>query len=188
MLKCDYVNPAFYDLLKEFIGKKFVKFKMDPIEYSPVSIEHVGLYIGEKIYELSAKQKKINRFFSEDEVALFNISEAKESDLVSRLEGVDFIDVPVNEVVKSIFMVVDTETVTHNVESREMKTVKALVFGLEGGNEVSFEISEWFSDIINVEKGYELIEKVQSIDDFLEEWEDCEEYVPSVTREIVKIE
>jgi hypothetical protein len=54
--------------------------------------------------------------------------------------------------------------------------------------EISFEIRTWFSEMITVEKGYDLIEKFTPIDDFLEEWEGCDGYNAKSTREIITLD
>ena len=55
------------------------------------------------------------------------------------------------------------------------------------GNEISFEVDTWFSEMITVQRGYNLIDKFTSVDDFLEEWEDCRGYTPTVERMIVPL-
>ena len=188
MSSVSYVKNEYSDIFASLIGKTFIKYKMDPIEYAPVSLWIVGVYVDDKAYKLTASQQEIDRFFSNEEVALFDFKEASDSEIVSRLDGIDFIEVPVKEKIESIKMVVDKESVKHAGDIREINTVKAIIFSLSGGNEVSFELTEWFSEMITVSRGYELIQKVQSTDEFLEEWEDCDDYVPVVSREIIKFE
>ncbi|MCD7808528.1 MAG: hypothetical protein LUH02_04235 [Erysipelotrichaceae bacterium] len=39
------------------------------------------------------------------------------------------------------------------------------------GLQISFEKDIWFSEDINIERGYNLIDKLHSVDDFINNWE-----------------
>lgn len=84
-------------------------------------------------------------------------------------------------------MVNDFQTIEHDGKLYEFSSTVGLIFVLEDSREISFEIGTWFSEMMTIRKGYNLIEKFTPIEDFFEEWEDCEGYVPKCSRKIIEI-
>lgn len=74
------------------------------------------------------------------------------------------------------------------ISNYEFNSTVGLIFLLEDSREISFEIGTWFSEMITIQKGYNLIEKFTPTDDFIEEWEDCEGYIPNAKRDVIVIE
>ena len=66
-------------------------------------------------------------------------------------------------------------------------STKGIIFHLASGNEISFEIGTWFSEMITIRRGYELVKSFTSVEEFLEDWEDSEGYFPECNREVKTI-
>ena len=97
------------------------------------------------------------------------------------------IDMPVRDTIVGIDVINDLEAVTFEGEERTFQSTKGIIFRLSSGNEISFEVDTWFSEMITIQRGYNLIDKFTSVDDFLEEWEDCKGYTATVERTIVSL-
>ena len=80
-------------------------------------------------------------------------------------------------------MVNDFQTIEHDGKLYAFRSTVGLIFVLEDFREISFEIGTWFSEMMTIRKGYNWIEKFVPI----EEWENCEGYVPKCPREIIEI-
>ena len=90
---------------KQMIGQTFIKYKCDPFVFTNSVTGIVGLYIGNKIYELKNEQIKFQYFDSIDDVALWNIKEVKDSDIHSFFEDTEQIITPVNQKIVKITLI-----------------------------------------------------------------------------------
>lgn len=176
------------DLLKMMIGKTFDKYKCDPFINSPMVYGIVGIYIDGKPFKITSFLKEVQRFLTTDEVAEFKITETTDDGVKTFMVDGDMIDNPVNSKIKSITVINDFQTIEHDGQIYNFDSTVGLIFKLEDSREISFEIGTWFSEMITIQKGYDLIEKLTPIDDFMEEWEDCEGYIPKIKRESIVIE
>lgn len=175
------------NIFKSMIGKQFEKFKCDPFVYSPMVYGIVGLYIGGTSYKLTSLIESARRFFNTDDVAAFRIEQANDAEIKTFMDEGDFIETPVLSIITSIDIITDHQVVEHDGNSQLFDYSIGIVFHLQDTREISFEISTWFSEMITIHKGYNLIEKFTSTDDFLEEWEDCEDYKATVERKIITL-
>lgn len=175
------------DMLKGMIGQVFEKYKCDPFVFSPSVYGIVGFYIGKNIFRMTSLQKVVSRFYADEEVATFQFAHATDDEIVTLMDNGQMIETPVKDTIKVIDVINDYETVSHNGEERTLISTKGIIFYLDGGNEISFEIGTWFSEFITIRKGYELIQKFTQIQDFLEEWEDSVGYEADARREVVTI-
>ncbi len=175
------------NIFKSMIGKQFEKFKCDPFVYSPMVYGIVGLYVGGTSYKLTSLIESARRFFNTDDVAVFRIESAMDAEIKTFMDEGEFIETPVLSKIVAIDIVTDHQIVEHDGNSQLLNHSIGIVFHLEDTREISFEISTWFSEMITINKGYNLIEKFTPTDDFLEEWEDCEGYKATVERKIVSL-
>ena len=127
------------------------------------------------------------RFFNTDDVAVFRIEQTTDDEIKSFMDNSEMIETPVSSRIVSIDIVTDHQKLVHGDETQSLDCSVGIVFHLEDEREISFEIKTWFSEMITIEKGYKLIEKFKSVDDFLEEWEDCDGYTAKCEREIISI-
>lgn len=177
-----------FDLLKSMIGKPFNRYKCDPFINTPMVYGIVGIYINEKPFKITSLLKTVQRFLAKDDVAELRIAETMDENIKTFMVDGEMIDTPINSKIKSISVVNDYQTIEHKGHIYEFNSTVGLIFLLEDSREISFEIGTWFSEMITIQKGYNLIEKFTPIDDFIEEWEDCEGYIPNAKREVIVIE
>lgn len=175
------------NILKDMIGKRFEKFKCDPFIYSPMVYGIVGLYVEGIAYRLTSLFQIINRFFSTDDMAVLCIEKTTDTEIKTFMDEGELIDTPVSSKIVSIDVITDHQFLEHEGVTKSLDYSIGIIFHLEDSLEISFEIKTWFSEMITIEKGYNLIEKFKSIDDFLEEWEGCDGYVAKSVREIITL-
>ncbi len=173
--------------LKTMIGKTFADYCCDPFIYSPNVFGIVGFHINGKTYRLTNALHSVKRFFHEDDVAIIRFEECTNNELVSMMDDGQMINNPVHDTINSIDIINDIETVIHDSDQKGLISTKGIVFHLSSGNEISFEVGTWFSEMITIRRGYDLVKQFTPIDEFLEEWSENENYLPKCTREIVSI-
>ncbi len=173
------------ETLKCMIGKTFEKYLCDSFVFSPNAFGVVGFRIGGKSYKMTSGLEAVRRFFHTDDNAVMRFAECKPHEIGSMMDDGKLIDNPVGDSISSIEVVNDFETVTHSGDRRTLHSTKGVIFHLASGNEVSFEIGTWFSEMITIRRGYDLVKEFTPTKDFLEEWEDSEGYTPECFREVI---
>ena len=176
------------DLLRSMIGKTFDKYKCDPFVNTPMVYGIIGVYIDGKAFKITSLLKEVKRFLTTDEVSEFKITETTDENIKTFMIDGELINNPVKSKIKSITVINDFQTLEHDGEIYEFASTVGLIFKFEDSRELSFELGTWFSEMITIQKGYDLVSKMTPTDDFIEEWEDCEGYIPKSRRECVVIE
>ena len=174
------------NLIQNWIGKTFVKYKCDAFEFTNSVTQIVGLYIGDEVYAFTNVQEAVDYFGTTDDMAVAKLSVTEDSMIKSAFKDVEMVSTPVGEEITSVKMVNEQQTMAINGEpAYEVWLTRAIIFEV-GGREVSFEKDTVpFSEEITIQRGYDLLDKISDNDDFLEEWD--EEYSPAYKREVVVI-
>ena len=180
-------DNATMEMLKSMIGKAFEYYSCDPFIFTPSVFGIVGFRIGGDTYKMTSNLEVVHRFFHDDEVAVMRLAPCQPGEIVSMMEDGQMIETPVKDTIISIDVVNDREAVAHDGERMEMLSTKGIIFHLSGGNEISFEIGTWFSEMITIRRGYELVKQFTPLADFSEEWEDSEGYTPDCSRVIITV-
>ena len=180
-------DNATMEMLKNMIGKIFAYYSCDPFVFTPSVFGIVGFHIGSDTYKMTIGLEATQRFFHDDDVAVMRIAHCQPCEIISMMDDGHMIDTPVQDTIVGIDVINDRETVTHNGERKEMLSTKGVIFHLAGGNEISFELGTWFSEMITIRRGYELIKQFTPLADFNEEWENSEGYTPTCFRECISV-
>lgn len=176
------------EVFKSMIGKTFEMFKCDSFVFSSSVYGLVGFYIEEKIYKFSSFLESVQYFFQRDDVVRIKVEETVDSEIVSMMDGGTFIETPVKSKISSITIVNDYQKVVYGDDERCFETTIGIIFHFEDTHEISFEVPTWFSEMITIRKGYDLLKKFVPENDFLEEWEECDGYIASTRREVIVID
>lgn len=97
----------------------------------------------------------------------------------------EFIGHTINEKIKEIHLVQENQRLyKNNKQIYDVWVTRGIIFVLKSGHEISFEKAVWFSEDIYINKGYNLIDSFQSIDEFREDWDESEGYRGECTRNI----
>ncbi|MDO5307900.1 MAG: hypothetical protein Q4G03_00165 [Planctomycetia bacterium] len=172
--------------LQSMVGKTFERYSCDPFLFTPTVIGIVGLYIGGKSYKLTSDLESVECLFDKEDFAIMKIAPCQPNEIVTRMVDGQLIDTPVQDRIVRIDVVNDLEALTHDDERSELHSTKGVVFYLASGNEISFEIEVYFSEMITIRRGYNLVAQFTPVDDFLEGWKAG--YVPDSEREVVTLD
>lgn len=173
-------------ILKEWIGKEFIKYKCDAFEFTNSVTQIVGLYIGNDIFAITNIQEPVDYYGFTEDIAVGRLSKAKEEDIKSAFKDVEMVSAPIEDNISSITLVNECQRMYKDRElTYEVWLTRAIIIEA-GGLEISFEKDTVpFSEEIIIQRGRDLAKKRDDNDDFLQEWD--EGYSPEYTRDIVII-
>lgn len=159
------------EIFKKMIGKQFYKYKCDPFVFANTVTGIVGLYIGEKVFELKNEQTAFQYFDSMDDVALWNIKEVNDSEIHSVFENTEQIDTSINQNINSITLVNEHQMVNIHDNEYSLWITRAIVFHLEN-RDIYFEKDNTaFSEEIEIKRGHDLLSEFPKRNDyFLDQW------------------
>lgn len=171
---------------KPLLGKCFKKYRCDSFEYTNSVTGVVGVYIGDKTFELRNEQKLIQYFNSVDDIAVWSITEVNENGIHSFFEHTDQIDTPVDEIVNKITLVNEHQKVKIYDDIYELWITRAILFHLKT-KDIYFEKDNTaFSEEIEIKRGHDLMNEFPKKNDFfLNQW--VNGITPSVETEFVII-
>lgn len=182
------LNSDGMKLLTSMKGGRFEKFEADPFNFTPSVYGIVGLYIGDKVYSITNFVEPADFFGKTEDVAVFRLNAAHESEIHSCMDGGELIAIPVENIIKDVFVVNEQQQLFYNGEQTyEVNLTRAVIFVLEDRAEISFEKDIWFSEEIIVRRGHKLLDKLSSCEDFTENWEGIEGYDARASREVIAV-
>ncbi len=156
------LNADNIEILKSCIGKKLKNIKHDEFTFTNSSLQAVELEIEDKkiyLYNLAEQQ---DYFGSIEDVAIFTV----ESEKYPFVENKEFINIPINENIKKIFVIQENQKLFENNEQiYDIWLTRGLIFDLDQ-HQVAFKKAVWLSEDIYIQKGYNLIEDFADTDEF----------------------
>ena len=160
------------DIFKEMIGKKLISIMHDPFVYTNSVYGIAGLNVADSFYKISNKTEVRDYFGVEEDVAVFNIMKADKANIHSCIEDVKMIEMPVNQLIKHIKIVNEHQQLfEQEQQTYDVWITRGFIIELADGLEISFEKEIWFSEDINIERGYKLFDKLFPISRVTEGWE-----------------
>ena len=173
-------------ILKNMVGKKMVKYKCDPFEFSTSVYGVVGIAFEDADYAFTNITSTMDYYGEEEDVALFKIECKPFMGIHSMIQNQTMVETPVESVVAEILVVNERQKLFEsNVQIYEVLVTRGIIFIFEDGHELSLEKNIWFSEDISVEKGYGLIQRFTPTSEFEEGWSG--NYRGECTREIVSV-
>lgn len=181
------LNQAMMNLLKTMIGKSFKKYKCDPFIFTNKVYNRVGLYIDDSVFLLSNDLTVIDYFGEDEDISAFSIETTIDSKVVSGLKDTELIATPVEATIKEIRVIQEERKLfQHGVLTYNLTSTRGLIFVLEDDREISFEKADQYSEDIFVNRGHDLINKFQIIDDSNPEGDPNNEFKTTRTTLIIK--
>ena len=175
------------EMCRSLLGLEMECFFSDPFIYTSDVFGIVGFYVGGETFKLTCESERLQRFFAADDVAVMRFSKCERRDIVSKMDDGEMISHPIKDVIYRIDIVNDYETVRHEGDCSEFVSTKGIIFYMESGNEVSFEVGTWFSEMITIRRGYRLSDRFVPVSEFYEEWDENSEYKPDCNRKIITL-
>ncbi len=156
-------------LLKNFIGKEFIKYKADAFLFTNSVTGIVGLYIDDKILILKNEQETVDYYGAKDDMAIFKIEQGNEDDVHSFFADTEQITTPINEKITSITLVNEKQIVEFDDKKYETDLTRAIIFHCISKDICFQKDMTAFSEEIEIKKGYDLVKEYPKRNDFFEE-------------------
>lgn len=157
--------------IKGMLGKRMLKYRCDPFEFSTSVYGIVGIALEDSSYAFTNFTEVMDYYGDKEDVALFKFKQMPYTDIHSMIQGQAMIDNPIDSIVKEIDVVNETQQLFDNgVLTYEVLVTRGIIFKFDAGHELSFEKNIWFSEDISIEKGYNLIDRFSPVSEFEESW------------------
>lgn len=185
MVKIDVTfDEKTMNIFQNFIGKKFEKYKSDPFVYSPSVYGIVGLYIDKSVYKLTNLTEVFDYYGAKEDVAVFKLENSIDEEINTFIVNGKMIDCNIENTISKIQIVNENQKVFYKGEQTyDVWVTRGIIFLFADGLELSFE-KDVFSELIFIEKGYNLISRFTPEYKFSERWEDG--YTGECTRKIIE--
>lgn len=158
-------------IFKEMIGKNLISIMHDPFLYTNSVYGIAGLNVDNTFYKISNRLDVRDYYGADEDVAIFNVMKEEPKNIHSYIEGETMIVVPINQRIKQIKVINEHQQLyEQDKQIYDVWITRGFVIELEDSLEVSFEKEIWFSEEINIERGYKLIDKFSPISRITEEW------------------
>lgn len=158
--------------IKIMIGKKMEKYKCDPFIYSSSVYGVVGISVDGKAFSFTNFVEVMDYFGEIEDVAVFKINETNYESIHSMIQGQEMVETDIDGVIVSVTIINENQRLFENDNQLyDVWLTRGIIFKFEDGRELSLEKSIWFSEDISVERGYNLIERFSSTEEFSEGFE-----------------
>ncbi|MCD8205490.1 MAG: hypothetical protein LUD29_02615 [Clostridia bacterium] len=160
------------DLLQSLVGKKMNAFLCQRRMYTTAVDEVVMFRIEGTLYKLTNAYEVLDYMNSVDDVGVFKFGLASEKD-IERYEALYtpkmyMRSTPIEQTIKEIRILYENQQLYHEaVQTYDIDIVRGVVFVLEDGREIAAEKDMWFSELIYVTTGYNLMDAFREIDETL---------------------
>jgi uncharacterized protein (DUF1015 family) len=174
-------------ILQSCIGQTFEKYRCDKFDFTNSVTQIVGLFISGKVFSLKNEQETVDYYGEKEDISIYKL-QVEENDIIrSAFDNVDQIDTPIKGIIESITVVNENQQIYKTGELLyDVWITRGVIFHVDG-REIMFEKDIVpFSEEIIIQRGYNLIEKIASPDDFLEGW--SEDFTSNVSRDIISLE
>ena len=180
MKKYDYRFDT--NLLQSFIGQTFQFYKHKKFMYTNTVSVWLEFMIKNRLFRLNNDFEEIDYFGWDDEATICQLEEVDTSD--SNNEE-DVVDTNVQEKIESIVLVDDHFCLTcYGKPEYDFWETRAIIFKFKE-YEISFEKQDsWFSLEIEMNRGYNLIDKIEDEKFILEDFNQIDQQKLFVEREI----
>lgn len=166
-------NETMITLLKQQVGKQFIKCKHDPFDFINSVYQVVGIYTDQNIIQIKNEIHPINYYGAVEDICFLEICSANDNDIKSALEDVEQLSIPIDGIIKEIHVVNERHKLfENNVPTYDTTITRGLIFILEDDREISFEMQDPFSEMITICRGVDLINKFSSTDSVTNSWDD----------------
>ena len=173
------------NLIKDMIGTALTKYKCNTFT-SPDAYGIIDICTDKSSYAFTNFIHVMDYYGTKEDVAVFRVEKRPESKINSLISNNTMIEIPVNKAIKEIDIVNEHQKVfRNNIQTYDVWLTRGIIFKLDDEVEISLEKNIWFSEMITIDKGEQLLNKFTPVKEFIENWEG--DYRGECTREIIKI-
>lgn len=150
--------------LKSLIGKKFKSYYCDRFRFNSMAYGIIYFDITNNNFALTNMLEEMNYFKAKENNAVFhfkhNITKRE-----SLLDNIELIKHDVNSKIEKIYIINDTTSLTFDGAKYQYTTTMGIIFEIEKGRQIGFERTVNFSEDIDVQVGYNVIENFVPVED-----------------------
>ena len=159
-------------ILQSMVGRKFLRYKSDPFDYTPSSFGIVGIITEDNSYAFTNTIEVLDYYGADEDVAVFRLEERPEDQIESLLQDTKMNKIPINRIIKEIHIVNEHQKLFEGEEQTyDVWVTRGIIFIMDDGLEVSLEKNVWVSEMITGDRGENLYEKFEPTSEFTENWE-----------------
>lgn len=164
------LNAKEIDLLKSMIGHQMNAIYHDAFIFTNSTSQILQIETDDKIAYLYSFVEPREYYGSIEDVAVWTF----ETERYPAVNSKEFIKTPIQERVIQIDVVQENQKLfKFNKQTHDVWLTRGLIFKLESGREISFEKDIWFSEDIEIQRGYDLLNTFASTKRFEENsWEE----------------
>ncbi len=182
----DRIESGERSVFQELIGKKLVSISHDPLVYTNSVYGVAGISTEDAAFRVSNEIEVRDYYGENEDVAIFKVIKDKPENIHSLIDGGEMITVPVNQKITHIEVVNEHQRLYEDGDQTyDVWVTRGFILTLEDGLQMSFEKDIWFSEEINIERGYNLIDKFFSLERVTEGWSELKKMV--CEREVIKL-
>lgn len=171
-------------ILNKMIGCTMTKIVHDEFTFTNSVYGVVSFYIGDNIFNLTNELEKLNCYGENEEVSILHLSQVDKNQVKSLLNDTKQVETKIAKVITGIDILIDTIHVEVEKEIYDNTYVKGIIFHFEN-DEIAFEKTDSFTEMIGVYKGYNLVEKFTDINEIKNQFSKAKNV--ETKREIMKI-
>ncbi len=165
-------NQEEISLIKNMVGTTLTKYKCDPFEFSTAVYGIVGICTDKSAYAFTNTVQVMDYYGANEDVAVFRLEKRFDSEIQSLISENTMIELPVKKIIKEIDVINEHQKVFENGnQTYDVWLTRGIIFKLEDNTEISLEKNVWFSEMITVDKGENLLSKFTPASEFSEDWE-----------------
>jgi len=164
-------DKATMETLKSKLGKRLVKFKCNPFIFSASIYSIIGIIFEDSTFAFTNTIEATDYFGTKEDVAIFRLEKMPEEKITSRIIDLDMINVEVNNTLSEISVINEHQKLFKKAQQTyDVWLTRGIIFKFVDGYELSFEKDIWFSEMIIVRKGYDLLSQFSSVNEFIDDW------------------
>ena len=155
--------------LRSLIGNELKAIHHDEFNFVNSSSQVVGFETATTSFYLYSFTEPQDYYGTTEDVAIWSIEDTRYPLLNSKI----LVNTPINQRVCSIQLIQENQRLFKNgIQIYDVWVTRGIIIDF-GDRQISFEKAVWFSEEIYIQKGYNLIEKFASTNNFVEsDWND----------------
>lgn len=162
-------NKIFSDeiksLLKKMIGCECKKIVHDEFTYTNSVYGQASLFINNKVFNINNEIEIVEYYGAKEDIAFLGFKEVSKDKVKSLLQNKKQIEIPIRKAIKSIDIVNYHIYVKVDGKEYDNTWTEGVIFKFED-NQIAFERSDSFTEMIEIYKGYDLISKFTPVEEF----------------------
>lgn len=168
-------------LLQQMLGNKFVRYKSDSMNYGII-----GIQINDNGYAFTNYVEIDDYYGKMEDVAKFKVNKVAYDEIRSPFQEPHMNEKLIDCLVKEVYVINEKQTLYINDKiTYEVRLTRGVIFKFEEGYELSIEKNVWFSEVMSLEIGHNLINTFTPVEEFSDDW--CEPCRGECIREIIKL-